>query len=378
MNVWEIHPMLVHFPIALLLSAIAVDVFAWWRPNDTLNRIATGLLIAGTGAGWLAANFGLLAFYTVPAHTHEAHHLMFWHIGAALTTLVLCSWLSVVRWLHRMKPITRGKRIVGLLAAGTLLTTGGLGGYLVYHGGAGVEPQLLAESVREAHSHANGAADAAGGHQDHQQIESYQSAYGPASEGGGHAGHKQRGDGKAQDNKGQKKAAEHQRHQPKANSKHADHGQKAESENTKHEKHRSSEKSHNGKHAAPEKDESTSAEDQDEASSGKHHEHSDHKPTDKSMPKAAREHGQHSGARSKTDEPSKEEGSKKHEAAAHQHGPPCPEEKPLGPDFERNVQENRQRNMPKMDHSMGHGDDKAKKNDKAQKADDQSGMKHQH
>ena len=153
MNIWEIHPALVHFPIGLLLSAIALDLFAWWRVNAALNRVVTGLLIAGTAAGWLAANFGLLAFFTVPAHTDEAHTLMFWHMGVAASSLVLFTGLAVARWLHRAEPVKGLEHFVGLVAAAFLMITGALGGYIVYHGGAGVDPKLLAPEIREGHSH---------------------------------------------------------------------------------------------------------------------------------------------------------------------------------------------------------------------------------
>ena len=83
MDVWEIHPALIRFPIALLLTAIAVDGPASWRATGSLNGIVAAIVVSGVATCWLAANFGLLAFYTMPAQTHEAHHSMFWHIGAA-------------------------------------------------------------------------------------------------------------------------------------------------------------------------------------------------------------------------------------------------------------------------------------------------------
>lgn len=163
MNVWEIHPALVHFPIALLLSAVAVDVFAWWRRRDALNRVATGLLIAGVATCWVAANFGLLAFFTVPAHTDEAHTLMLWHMGAAVSSLVLFTGLAVARWMRRAEPVKGLEHFVGLVAAAFLTITGALGGYIVYHGGAGVEPKLLAAELRKGHKHGGQTDKATGG-----------------------------------------------------------------------------------------------------------------------------------------------------------------------------------------------------------------------
>ena len=366
MNVWEIHPALVHFPIALLLSAIALDVFAWWRPNDLLNRVATGLLIAGVVAGWLAANFGLLAFYTVPAHTHEAHHLMFWHIGAAVSTLLLFTWLALVRWFHRMEPITRSRRIVGLVAATFLMTTGALGGHIVYHGGAGVEPELLAESVREAHSHGGVAVqkkhEGHGQKQNGHDRESYRSAYQaqpPAHE------HSQVDEGSEHGNHAEKPTPDRRAAGKKSDAGHARH-QEQSSDQEKTKKTDQPDKAHHKEDSAAEPDEQQHSPDRKSQDS---HEHSD-----KPAPAANEKHEQHGEAKPKTDE------KKNDDAAAPQHGASRPQDPPLGPDFERNVQENRQRNMPKMDdHSkMGHGSDHKTQKPDGNKKKDESGSKHQH
>ena len=156
MNIWELHPALVHFPIALFLSGVALDLVGWWRANEILMRAATWMLIAGVATGILAANFGLLAFYTVPAHTEAAHRLMYWHLGLASASLVLFTWVATVRWFRRETRPSFSARVVGVIAAGILSAAGGLGGFIVYHGGAGVDPELLASAVREGHSHGQG------------------------------------------------------------------------------------------------------------------------------------------------------------------------------------------------------------------------------
>src|SRR6266542_897509 len=74
---WELHPALVHFPLALLLSGVVLDLYAWWRGRPGQLRAVAGLLVAGVVTGLVAALAGVLAFFTVPAHTAAAHRLMY-------------------------------------------------------------------------------------------------------------------------------------------------------------------------------------------------------------------------------------------------------------------------------------------------------------
>ncbi len=153
---WEFHPMLVHFPIAFLLAGVALECFAFRRHNATLRRGAYRALLAGASFGWLAAAAGGLAYFTVPAHTEEGHILMYWHLGLALTMLGIFSWASIVRWRRPDTPPSKQYFLGLLLGAILLILTGNLGGSIVYHHGAGVDPRILAPEIREGHSHQSG------------------------------------------------------------------------------------------------------------------------------------------------------------------------------------------------------------------------------
>lgn len=160
---WEIHPALNHLPIAFLLGGVALDLYAWWRGRAGAARLATGLLVAGVLTGVLTALAGLLAFFTVPAHTEEAHRLMYWHLGVQAAALVLFAGRAIARWRDRGAPPGTGGRLLICLAAVVLLIGSAIGGYIVYHGGAGVKPELLAPEVRESHSHHEGGPSHEGG-----------------------------------------------------------------------------------------------------------------------------------------------------------------------------------------------------------------------
>ncbi|MBX9624493.1 MAG: DUF2231 domain-containing protein [Gemmataceae bacterium] len=148
---WEAHPATVHFPIAFLLGAVALDLYAWGRGRTDLAHAATWLIAAGTISGLLAVATGLLAFFTVPAHTSAAHGQMYWHLGLNAVAIVLFAAVFFLR--RRPAGVGTGVRIAGLLAAAVLAAGAYLGGRLVYRGGAGVDPAILAPEVRGSHEH---------------------------------------------------------------------------------------------------------------------------------------------------------------------------------------------------------------------------------
>lgn len=141
---WELHPMLVHFPITFLLGGVAVSLYARWRGRLELERIATWLLIAGVLSGVVAALAGLLALYTMPdSHTEQAHHLMRWHLWLQAASLVLFACAAWLRWRARDAPPSLAARAAGWVAALVLVIGSGIGGYMVYHGGAGIDAALM-------------------------------------------------------------------------------------------------------------------------------------------------------------------------------------------------------------------------------------------
>lgn len=150
---WEIHPMLVHYPIVFLLTAVIVDLIGCFWPHPRLAWAVRWLLLAGVVSGVFAALAGLLAFFLVPGHTQEAHGLMYWHAGFQAAALIVFASLAWISWRRSPQSLTNVPRVTGWAGALLLAIGSGIGGYLVYHGGAGIEPTLLAAEVRESHSH---------------------------------------------------------------------------------------------------------------------------------------------------------------------------------------------------------------------------------
>jgi uncharacterized membrane protein len=140
----NIHPLLVHFPIALLCAAVAVDVVGWaFRRNRPLRQLATLLYMLGTGGAIAAYVTGRAASHTIwlPG---MAQAVLKQHWDWALRTVWFFGIVTVVR-LVLLRPSRRDPghaivaafALVGLVGIGLLLETGDRGGRLVYQHGVG-------------------------------------------------------------------------------------------------------------------------------------------------------------------------------------------------------------------------------------------------
>jgi uncharacterized membrane protein len=131
-----IHPMLIPFPLAFLVGALATDLAFWGTADVFWARASLWLVGCGVLMGLIAAVFGLIDFLTV-ARARE--HAMGWiHAlgnGAALA-------LSLVNWLLRLdgpaSAIIPWGLTVSLVVAAMLGITGWAGGELSYRHRIGV------------------------------------------------------------------------------------------------------------------------------------------------------------------------------------------------------------------------------------------------
>jgi uncharacterized membrane protein len=140
----NIHPLLVHFPIALLCAAAAVDVAGWaFRRNTVLHQLATLLYVLGAGGAAAAYVTGRAAAQTI-WFPGMAQAVLKQHWDWALRTVWFFGVFTVVR-LVVLRPSRREASpalvaafvLVGLVGIGLLLETGDRGGRLVYQHGVG-------------------------------------------------------------------------------------------------------------------------------------------------------------------------------------------------------------------------------------------------
>ena len=135
----SIHPLIVHFPIALLLTALALDMLAAVLKRPALHRIGLWNLSLGTLAAAAAVLSGRQAA-AVAKHSFEIWQVMELHEHLGITTLVL-GCLAVAWRLSRRDRFSSTGRLVALLLmcamAGTLSYGAYLGGRMVYEFGVG-------------------------------------------------------------------------------------------------------------------------------------------------------------------------------------------------------------------------------------------------
>jgi uncharacterized membrane protein len=141
----NLHPLLVHFPIALLYAAAAVDlVGCGFRCNRPLRQAATLLYGLGTGGAIAAYLTGRAASRNIwlPG---MAQAVLGQHWDWAWRTVWFFGIVTVVRLvlLRRSRPepspaLIAALALVGLVGIGLLFETGDRGGRLVYQHGVGV------------------------------------------------------------------------------------------------------------------------------------------------------------------------------------------------------------------------------------------------
>jgi uncharacterized membrane protein len=135
-NTDHLHPMIVHFPVALILIGFLADVvYLFFKKEKCLSKTGFYLMILGTLGAAAAFTTGHL-FTSEPAEG-EIVKVYSQHETGALITLIIMSIGSIVRiyYVVKKKEETPLKWIVfGLYLLGTIAVsfTGFMGGSMVY------------------------------------------------------------------------------------------------------------------------------------------------------------------------------------------------------------------------------------------------------
>jgi uncharacterized membrane protein len=135
----NLHPLFVHYPLALLLGAAVAYLAAWIRRSDRLAGIAFALLLAGTVAGAVALGTGLYAEDGVMVARSVRASILDEHKDLMIATAAIAVVLTV--WAIVARPFPRRLRVLfiaGLLAMVAVMFKGADdGGRLVYDYNAG-------------------------------------------------------------------------------------------------------------------------------------------------------------------------------------------------------------------------------------------------
>jgi uncharacterized membrane protein len=151
----SIHPLFVHFPIALLTVSGVFYLLGAVLNKEGLLEAGRWTLYAGTVSAAAAIGTGLKAAGTVP-HDEETHQIMLLHQNLAYIILFLgiglCAWTLAAK-----AAIPRKGRtvflIISLILIAVMAQQADLGGRMVFLKGAGVGKKSMLQEAGHAHSH---------------------------------------------------------------------------------------------------------------------------------------------------------------------------------------------------------------------------------
>lgn len=140
--VLPIHPMMVHFPIALLLAALALDCVGLILKKDRIRQAALPVLALAVLGGIVAAITGDMAHDAITRMTTELHELIEAHeifafstLGWAVVALALRIWAEYKKALQGLWGYLSLAALV--VAAIMVSITGYFGGEIVFKYGVG-------------------------------------------------------------------------------------------------------------------------------------------------------------------------------------------------------------------------------------------------
>jgi uncharacterized membrane protein len=150
----NIHPLAVHFPIALLTCFFFLELAAAFsRKGENLRIGASWMLYLGTLGACVAVATGLWAEATVP-HSEEVHSILENHERFGFAVLSISIVLSVWRLINRGRFTRLGQFVhllLGLVMVVVMAFGADLGGLMVYRYGVATEAAMQGEGHQHRH-----------------------------------------------------------------------------------------------------------------------------------------------------------------------------------------------------------------------------------
>ncbi|MGA2410480.1 MAG: DUF2231 domain-containing protein [Candidatus Binataceae bacterium] len=135
----NIHPLLIHFPIAFLIGSVLLYVLSWIARKESWAWIGLWLLTLGTISAAAAVWTGLAASASVMIAPSVRQHILIYHRAVMLVVFALSIALSL--WALAARPMPqrgRGAFLALLLVMAALITAGtDFGAWMVYGYNAG-------------------------------------------------------------------------------------------------------------------------------------------------------------------------------------------------------------------------------------------------
>lgn len=130
-----IHAMSVHFPIALVMATLGVDVFYWWTADPFWVRVGVWSAGFAFGTGVAASIVGTLELLLVPGIRNRAASWA--HAVAAMMLLAVAGTNWALRVIEPEAVLPHGL-LLSVLATVVTGLAGWHGGKLIFHHGIGL------------------------------------------------------------------------------------------------------------------------------------------------------------------------------------------------------------------------------------------------
>lgn len=176
----NIHPLVVHFPIALFTIFFFADTIGGLLAKPAWRQFATPVLYIGTFTAILTVAAGFQAAYSAP-HNDVTHAIMLRHQAFGITVVILALILSLRRFFAADDFIaskTYGHFALSALLVLFLTLGADLGGLMVYQHGVAVAPvmQKHATTIQEQHTHSHNPTPSAHSHDSTTHTHSHDTA----------------------------------------------------------------------------------------------------------------------------------------------------------------------------------------------------------